>query len=300
MNDPHASGSDGDLALGKDYSRWIGVERTRSEVISGWPARALAATLDQDPAQLTDGARLPAGWHWIYFNEPTPASRLGTDGHEARGDFLPEVPLPRRMWAGGRLHFHAPLRIGECAERTSVVENVTPKRGRSGALVFVTVRHRIVGPAGLSVDEEQSIVYRAPSPPVAAGDGGSSGLGNAERPVWGHTVAKLRPDPVMLFRFSALTFNGHRIHYDEPYATKVEGYPGLVVHGPLLALLLLGAGVEGSGATARDFTYRALAPVFCGEDVEILTESGSPTPSEGVRLCAFHRGRGAAMEARLR
>ena len=299
MSNPHTSGSDDHLALVKDYSRWIGVERTRSEVISGWPARALAATLDRDPAQLTDGARLPEGWHWIYFNEPTPASRLGTDGHEARGDFLPEVPLPRRMWAGGRLRFHAPLRIGDRAERTSVVEDVTPKRGRSGALVFVTVRHRIAGPEGLSVDEEQSIVYRAP-PPVAAGDGGSSGGGNAERPVWGDTVARLRPDPVMLFRFSALTFNGHRIHYDHPYATEVEGYPGLVVHGPLLALLLLGAGVERSGGTARDFTYRALAPVFCGEDVEILAERDPSTSGEGARLSAFHPGRGAAMEARLR
>lgn len=302
MNGPHSSGFDEDAALRTDYSRWVGAERTRAEVISGWPARALAATLDQNADGLKEGARLPDGWHWIYFNDPTPASRLGTDGHEARGDFLPEVPLPRRMWAGGRLRFHAPLRIGDRAERTSVVEDVTPKRGRSGSLVFVTVRHRISGPTGLSLEEEQNIVYRAPLPPVGAAEYRTSHDGSVtpERPPWGYTVARCRPDPVMLFRFSALTFNGHRIHYDRTYATEVEGYPDLVVHGPLLALLLLGVGVERNGAAARDYTYRALAPLFCGEELELLAERAPPTPSAGVRLSAFHVGRGVAMEARLR
>ena len=273
-----------------------------AEVISAWPARALAATLDQDPARLADGAPLPGGWHWMYFHDPVPASSLGVDGHEARGDFLPPVPLSRRMWAGGRVRLHAPLRIGDRAERTSVVERVTPKRGRSGPLVFVTVRHRVVGPHGLSLDEEQEIVYREPSPPPGPGErAGHDGASGAEpdRPAGVDTLARLRPDPVMLFRFSALTFNGHRIHYDHPYATAVEGYPGLVVHGPLLALLLLGAGLERSGASEHVFTYRAIAPVICGEEVEILAERDSSDSDRGTRLWAFRPGRGIAMEALL-
>lgn len=279
----------------RDYARWIGVERTRVESIATWPARALAATLDLDPDALNDRALLPPGWHWIYFNEATRASGLGPDGHEARGDFLPSVPLPRRMWAGGRIRFHAPLRIGDRAERVSVVERVTPKQGRSGALVFVTVRHRIFGPEGLCVDEEQDIVYRAPPPA-----GASAGTSGPARPDGTETVARLRTDEVTLFRFSALTFNGHRIHYDLPYATREEGYPGLVVHGPLLALLLLGAGFERRGSTGRHFEYRALAPLFCGEAFEILAEADPPTPDEGGRLWAAHPTRGLAMEARLR
>src|SRR6056297_3195591 len=133
---PSASKTSED-ALVKDYSPWIGAERTRTELISSWPARALAATLDDDPDRFSDGAPLPGGWHWMYFHEPARASSLGVDGHEALGDFLPAVPLSRRMWAGGRIHLHAPLHIGDRAERTSVVERVTPKRGRSGSLVFV-------------------------------------------------------------------------------------------------------------------------------------------------------------------
>jgi 3-methylfumaryl-CoA hydratase len=296
----------------------MGVERTRSETLAAWPARALAATLDRDPEPLTEGAELPAGWHWLYFQEPTRASSLGPDGHEARGDFLPAVPLPRRMWAGGRIRFHAPLLVGDRCERTSVVERVTPKQGRSGALGFVKVRHRIVGPRGLSVDEEQDIVYRTPPPAAAAEPRDSRGSdapsaaqdasdppadskdgSGATRPEGAELLFRFRTDPVLLFRFSALTFNGHRIHYDHPYATGVEGYPGLVVHGPLLALLLLGAGVPADGAAGRDFEYRALAPLFCGEELEILADRDATSDGE-VRLWASHPSRGPAMEARLR
>ena len=287
-------GSDAE-ALERDYTRWIGVEKTRREVVSVWPARALAATLDQDQARLDEGAALPHGWHWIYFNDAAMASRLGTDGHEARGGFLPDVPLPRRMWAGGRIRFHAPIRLGEAAERTSVVERITPKQGRSGALVFVRVRHQITGPSGLCVDEEQEIVYRAPAPRGSSADGPVAG-----RPEGAETVGRFRADAVTLFRFSALTFNGHRIHYDHPYATGEEGYPDLVVHGPLLALLLLGAGAARAPAGVESFEYRALAPLFRGEEFELLAETVPATSSDGVRLWANHPSRGPAMEARLR
>jgi 3-methylfumaryl-CoA hydratase len=277
-----------------DFSAWVGSSRTRRETLDPWAAGALAATLDRDPTSMTDGAVLPLGWHWIYFKDAVPASKLGPDGHEARGDFLPPVPLPRRMWAGGRIAFHAPLVLGESAERTSTVESVVAKRGRSGDLVFVTVRHRIVGPSGLAVDEAQDIVYR--SPPPASGGAPAAG---PRPPADAELVRAQRADSVTLFRFSALTFNGHRIHYDAPYVIGQEGYPGLVVHGPLLALLLLGVGVERRPSGVRTFEYRALSPLFCDEEFHLL--AASPVASgEDTGLWAAHPERGLAMEARVR
>jgi len=282
-----------------DLSGWVGTTRTRVERLAPWPARALAATLDRDPDEFGDGAMLPHGWHWMYFHDAARASDVGPDGHEARGAFLPPVPLPRRMWAGGRIRFGVPLKLGEEAERTSVVEGVTPKTGRSGTLVFVKVRHTVVGPAGLAVDEEQDLVYRAPPPEASSGAGAHHGSGPAAPPEGSDVVATFLADEVALFRFSALTFNGHRIHYDHPYTTAVEGYPGLVVHGPLLALLLLGAGVAGWAGAVTSFEYRALSPLFCGERFELRRRRGD-VDDEGTQLWAFHPERGPAMEARLR
>lgn len=282
--------------LDEDFSTWVGKTRTRKDVISQWTAQALAATLDREPGGFVDGIRLPHGWHWAYFNDTVPASGLGEDGHEARGGFLPPVPLPRRMWAGGRIRFHAPLPIGKEAERTSEIESVRVKRGRSGPLVFVTLRHRIEGPEGLAVDEEQDLVYRGPSRaggPSAGGDGWSA-------PEGAEVVGRFQADPVTLFRFSALTFNGHRIHYDVPYATEVEGYPDLVVHGPLLALLLLDAGEARAGQPAGVYHYRALAPLFCREHFEILAAPEPDQQGSGFKLWAVHPRRGPAMEAGLR
>jgi len=281
-----------------DLSGWVGTTRTRVERLAPWPARALAATLDRDPELLGEGAVLPHGWHWMYFHDPVRASGVGPDGHEARGAFLPPVPLPRRMWAGGRIRFGVPLRLGEEAERTSVVERITSKTGRSGTLVFVTVRHTVIGPAGLAVDEEQDLVYRAPPPPEVSSGTRATGSPPTAAPEGSHVVATFLPDEVTLFRFSALTFNGHRIHYDYPYTTGVEGYPGLVVHGPLLALLLLGTGVERRAGDAASFEYRALSPLFCGERFELRARKGAGD-GEGIRLWAFHPDRGAAMEASL-
>lgn len=309
---PRAMSPSEEEALARDYGTWLGGRRVREEMVRPWPARALAATLDRDPEGFVEGARLPWGWHWLHFHDPVRASELGTDGHEALGRFLPDVPLERRMWAGGRIRFHAPLVLGEPARRVSTVEEITPKRGRTGALVFVTVKHEIHGPDGLAVEEEQDIVYRSP-PEREGGSGGSgaraggasapNGRSEAARyvpPEGARVVGRFRADAVTLFRFSALTFNAHRIHYDHPYATHEEGYPGLVVHGPLLALLLLDAGAALRSGDVRSFEYRARSPLFCDERFELLAAPSDVSPDQEVQLWAAHPARGPAMEANLR
>ena len=212
---------------------WIGRTETATETLRPFPADALAATLDRDESY-PEGAALPDLWHWLYFLPLHKLSESGRDGHAARGGFLPPVPLPRRMWAGSRFRFHAPLRVGVQALRRSTILKVEEKQGRSGPLCFVTVGHELIDGDTLCIAEEHDIVYRedpAPGAPAPAPQPAPEGSAF-------HRV--ISPDPVLLFRYSALTFNGHRIHYDQPYATGVEGYPGLVVHGPLLATLLMG------------------------------------------------------------
>jgi 3-methylfumaryl-CoA hydratase len=239
-----------------DHSSAIGRTERRVETILPDRVAALAATLDVAEAP-AEGQPLPAGWHWLFFNPFRRRSELGPDGHPRRGGFLPDVALPRRMWAGGRLAFHAPLPVGALAERRSEILDVAAKSGRAGRLVFVTLRHRISVGATLCLEEEQDIVYReapaagAPKPAPAPAPEGAE---------WSEAVT---PDPVLLFRYSALTANGHRIHYDQRYATVVEGYPGLVVHGPLTATLLQGFAVRcRPGAALARFAFRGLAPLF--------------------------------------
>lgn len=240
-----------------------GEERVRAEILSRGPAGIMQALLDRDPDGLREGDPLPLGWHWFYFQQPVRASRLGADGHERRGDFMPEVDLPRRMWAGGTLRSLAPLLIGERAELRSRVTGVEEKRGKSGRLVFVTVGQTVLQGGRACVEEEQVIVYRGADPrPAARAPAPGPGDG-----AWSETFL---PTPVTLFRFSALTNNAHRIHYDYPYATEVEGYPDLLVHGPLTALLLLdAAGRRGPGPMTR-FRYRALAPLFVGQRITLV------------------------------
>lgn len=217
----------------------------------------LSATLDRDDSPPEAGDPLPPVWHWLYFLEAVPMREIGPDGHAKRGDFLPPVPLPRRMWAGGRFRFLAPIRIGDPIERTSEIADISLKKGRTGPLAFCTVRHTIAAGGAPCVIEEHDIVYRgAPVP----GEAPAPAQAPPEGAAFGRTIT---PDPVLLFRFSALTFNGHRIHYDHPYVTKVEGYPGLVVHGPLLALLLLDlVRRERPDAALSAFSFRAFRPVF--------------------------------------
>ncbi len=267
---------------------WVGRTETREDIIAVDRVAAMAATLDHERAP-GPGAALPPGWHWLFFNPAVRAAEIGPDGHPKRGGFLPPVPLPRRMWAGGRLAFRAPLRVGEAARRESEILKVEVKSGRSGALVFVTVRHRICGAEGLGVEEEHDIVYRplpapgavAPAPPPSPTDG-----------TWRREI---RPDPVLLFRYSALTFNGHRIHYDHPYVTQVEGYPGLIVHGPLIATLLMDLVERERPRALQHFAFRAISPLF---DTTPFSVHGSPAgDGASVRLWAAGPGGALAMSA---
>ena len=197
---------------------WIGRSQTATDVVNVVPARALAATLDLRRT-FEEGDALPPPWHWQYFLSMSPMAEVGPDGHPQRGGFLPPVPLPRRMWAGSRIEFHRPLRIGDAITRVSRIADVTLKEGRSGTLVFVKVRHEIAGPQGPALTEEHDIVYRdMPKPDDPAPSPRSAPAQSTWR-------REIRPDPVLLFRYSALTFNSHRIHYDHPYVTEVEGLP---------------------------------------------------------------------------
>ena len=299
-----------DLPDRQDLDAWIGRQRVDEDVVSSGRARALAATLDASQDAL-DGELLPAGWHWLYFNSAVSRSELAADGHERPGSFLPPLGLPRRMWAGGTLRFPGALRIGEHVRRVSTIRSIEQKEGRSGPLVFVTVHHEISNRVGVAIEEEQRLVYRTRESPDGA----------AERRATVPTPPPLEPewtepcvaDEVTLFRFSALTFNGHRIHYDHRYATEVEGYPGLVVHGPLLALLVLDAGIRHAGAGGADgraatsFRYRATAPLFCNEEfhlgggtLQALDRALEAPPDAAVmKLWAAHPDRGLATEAEL-
>ena len=240
----------------EDLRGWIGKTAVVEDQVAAAPARALAATLDRD-ATFDSGDPLPPPWHWLYFLTMEPLSDAGPDGHPKRGGFLPPVPLPRRMWAGSRMEFFRPLRVGDAIRRESRIADVNVKEGRSGMLVFVTVRHEITCGGRSLLSDEHDIVYRdlqkadarAPVPRKAPSDH-----------AW---IREIHPTPVLLFRYSALTFNSHRIHYDFPYATGVEGYPGLVVHGPLLATLLLDLLLRHRpDARVTRFAFRAVSPLF--------------------------------------
>ena len=235
---------------------WVGKENVAADDLSPFPARALAAALDHGILP-EKGATLPPSWHWLYFLDTPSASRTGSDGHPLKGGFLPPVPLPRRMWAAGTLKIERPLVLGAAARRQSTIRSVDLKEGKSGALVFVNIEHALYQNDRLCLREEQNVVYRdmptaaAPLPP------GDPAPAEAD---WVETVV---PDPVLLFRFSALTYNGHRIHYDRDYATQVEFYPALVVHDPLLATLLLDLVAANVGdKRIGTFGFRAVRPIF--------------------------------------
>ncbi len=268
----------------KDWKRQT---RSQEDEIAIWPARALAATLDAPAPEAGDV--LPPGWHWSYFLEAVPPGRIGIDGHPRRGDFLPPIDhLPRRMYAGGQLRWLAPLRIGTTATRTSEVQRVDQKSGRTGPLVFVTVTHTIAVEAGPCIEETQNLVYRGTPEP------GSSPPAPKTAPPEAQWSRLVQPDPVLLFRYSALTFNGHRIHYDTPYVREVEGYPDLIVHGPLMATLLLETLRHEAGmACPATFTFRALRPVYANAP---LRAEGRTTDT-GAELWIRGPDGGLAMQA---
>jgi len=255
--------------------RWQGRTEVRSDMLHAAPVRGLSATLDRADPEPVPGSVLPPLWHWLYFLPQSRHSEIGPDGHPRRGGFLPPVPLPRRMWAGGRLHWQAgnPLRVGDAVERRSCIASVSHKTGRIGDLLFVLLRHELHNAAGLALTEEHDIVYRSaarPGDPQPAPQAAPAGA------AW---QRELLPDEVLLFRYSALTFNGHRIHYDRRYANAVEGYPGLIVHGPLIATLLLDLlRREMPEARLAGFEFRAVRPAF---DLNPLRLNGQPEADGG-------------------
>ena len=258
-----------------DLSAWIGRSETTQDAATATPYAALSATLDFPGtvanARPAAGTPLPPLWHWLYFLPLPMQAEIGADGHPKRGGFIPPVPQPRRMWAGSDFAFHEPLCIGDALERTSTIVSVSEKSGRTGTLVFVKVRHEIRrnGSANVALTEHHNIVYRdAPSPadvtppPQAA-------------PTAFTWERRIVPDDVLLFRYSALTFNGHRIHYDRKYVTEVEGYPGLIVHGPLIATLLMDLLRRNAPeAKVRAFEFKAVRPTF---DINPFSVHGQPS-----------------------
>jgi 3-methylfumaryl-CoA hydratase len=268
---------------------WIGRSRSDEDLVSSRHARLMTATVDYYAGdRVRDGERLPPLWHWIYFLEARPGSELGRDGHPARGGFLPPVPLSNRMWAGGRVSFIAPLRIGSTVRKESSVLKVEHKRGRSGDLVFVTVLHQVYSPLGDElIREEHDIVYRDAAPAGARAD--------APPPLPPAQFTRaIAPDSTMLFRYSALTFNGHRIHYDADYCRDVEGYRNIVVHGPLTATLLAGYAEEVSGKHVLEFSYRALATAVLGDAITLR----AAILDDGVSLHAALGDGTACMQAK--
>lgn len=243
------------------FDDYIGREQRTEDMITGAPLQHLAAMLDSSVDEIAPDGEVPPLWHWGFFLEWPRQSQLGPDGHAERGDFLPPIPLPRRMLAGAHLSFHRPLRIGDVVERTSRIESIEPKQGRSGMLYFVTVCHEISGPDGLAIHEEQNIVYRNMGSANPAGEQPRHAELSATEEDRKGTIT---PDPTLLFRFSAVTGNSHRIHYDRAYAMEIEGYPGLVVHGPLQAVLLLDTLRRhlGSPLKLESFSFRSQRPLF--------------------------------------
>ncbi len=266
---------------------WVGRSETRHDQIGAQPLLALAATLDLAAAAMPVGTPLPPLWHWLFFLPLHRQSELGPDGHAARGGFLPPVPLPRRMWAGSQFEFHRALRVGDAVKRISTIDDVSVKQGRSGPLVFVKVRHELHlesssdGTHRPAIVELHDIVYRDARRPDDAEPPSQPAPADA------HWQRQIVADDVLLFRYSALTFNGHRIHYDRRYATEVELYPGLVVHGPLIATLLLDLlRREMPAAEVVGFRFKALRPTFDGQPFKVC---GAVESAEGA-------GGGAAVE----
>ena len=268
---------------------WIGRREADVDYVTIPAVHRLAATLDLEFPMPRAGDRLPVGWHFILFPRVVRQSLMGPDGHPQRGDFLPAVPLPRRMFAGRRISFVADLRVGDEVRRASVIKDVSVKHGRTGTMVFVTVQTDIASPRGLAVTEEQDLVYREAPAPGAAPPAPQPAPGRA---VWSRTVT---PDPVMLFRYSALTFNGHRIHYDQPYVTRAEGYPDLVMNGGLTTLLVLELARTHASTAVTHLSSRNVRPLFVNQP---LTLCGEPSPdNKTAKLWALDQDGALALSA---
>jgi 3-methylfumaryl-CoA hydratase len=250
----------------EELRTWIGRSETDIDYVTISSVHRLSATLDRDDPVPKLGDALPIGWHSLLFPRVVRHSQIGPDGHPKRGDFLPPVPLPRRMFAGKRSTFHSPLQVGDEVRRESVIQSVTPKQGRSGQMLFVTVKTDIHSARGLAITEEQDIVYREEPEPNAPPAAPQRAPGTA---VWSRAIT---PDPVLLFRYSALTFNGHRIHYDYPYVTKVEGYPDLVMNGGLTTLLACELARTHASTPVSYLSSRNVRPLFVNREFLVCGE----------------------------
>ena len=238
------------------WQDWIGRTQARADVLTAAPVAALSATLDYPQPLALPGEVLPPAWHWLYFQDAVAGSALDHDGHAKRGAFLPPISLPQRMWVGGRVRIYTPLIVGEAVRRDSRITAISQKQGSAGELVFVTVKHAVFQGQTLALEEEQDLVYRERG-------SGRSLPGAQAAPAIAQWQREITPDPVLLFRYSALTFNSHRIHYDREYAINEEGYAGLVVQGPLTATLLLDL-LQRSAPTAQvaGYRFRAVRPLL--------------------------------------
>ena len=269
------------------YEDWIGREERFEEEISVSKVQAMAATLDWDRSP-QPGEPLPAGWHWLFFNPVVRRSQLGLDGHPRRGGFLPPIENARRMWAGSRISYLSDLPVGALAQRVSSIQKIEHKVGRTGALWFVTVSHRTFCDGVMCISEEQDIVYREVSPGMAKSPAITPAPQHAE---WSFDVV---PDPTLMFRYSALTFNGHRIHYDLDYAQRVEEYPNLVMHGPLTATFMQQFCVQKTGRGLASFEFRGVSPLFSGQTIRIFGRVND----RALDMWASGPGDGLAMTAR--
>ncbi|MFF2316916.1 MaoC family dehydratase N-terminal domain-containing protein [Arthrobacter sp. NPDC058097] len=283
----------------EDFSAWVSLSETHADVASRSTALALAALLDRPapPVEAGQAKLFPLG-HWLHFTPTAAHSELGKDGHPRLGGFLPPLPLPRRMWAGSKISFHSPITVGQPLTRTTTIESITPKSGSSGKLCFVVLRHDLRASTVHALTEHQTLVYREAVPlDLSAASSQRPPREATEAPAgweWSHAFT---PDEVNLFMYSALTFNAHRIHYDLPYATGVEGYPGLVVHGPLSASLLVDRFLlEHPGAEITSFEFSARSPVFVGEQIHIC---GRADGNGAAELAVFAPGGAQAVTARL-
>lgn len=257
----------------EDFSDWIGKTEIQQDQMHTAPLLGMAAMLNKEALSLAPGATVPPLWHWLYFLSPGAQSTLAEDGHPRKGVFLPPISLPRRMWAGSRFEFTQPLKVGESVSRTSTIKSINMKEGRSGKLAFVCVGHEVSGESGPAFYEEHDIVYRGNAIPNAKPPAPKAA------PEHANFRRSIMPDPVLLFRYSALTFNGHRIHYDRDYVTQVEGYPGLIVHGPLLATLLVDTLLDNiSDGQLTAFSFKAINPVFDLNNFEVC---GTKPDAEG-------------------
>lgn len=269
----------------EDLSAWVGRSQRSTETLDPRLVRWMAATLDRaDLLDAREGAALPPAWHWAFFNAVEPMSALGRDGHPKKGGFLPPTAQPRRMWAGSRLHWHGPLRVGQAIERVSTILKCEAKRGRTGDMVLVTVGHGFSAGEALLLDEQHDIVYRdeatAEERRALSELAAQARAGDVQFERRGEIVREVTVGPVQMFRYSAVTFNGHRIHYDRDYARDVEGYPGLVVHGPLIATLLLEflQAQVAPGRAVERFEFRAMRPTF---DIAPFALHAAPPAADG-------------------